>query len=134
VNILQVLYPILLELHAVQGWHSSLQLDSKEHDTSKYRRLKIYFLLIAQVFTTTASLGNSRYCIAVEGTESLQSACFSACLFLFDQSDTIFLALSLSLSKPKSPISSMSDQKAWNNQFKSLYNCSYSSKSNAFFK
>lgn len=45
-NILQVLYPILLELHSVQGWHSSLQLDSKEHDTSKYRRLEIYFLLL----------------------------------------------------------------------------------------
>ena len=51
-----------------------------------------------------------------------------ACLFLFDQSDTIFLALSLSLSKPKFPISSMSDQKAWY-QVNFLYNYSYSFKS-----
>lgn len=64
-------------------------------------------------------------------TESLQCVLQvpSTCLFLFDQSDTIFLALSLSLSKPKFPISSISDQKAWNYQVKSLYNYSYSFKS-----
>ena len=33
-----------------------------------------------------------------------------ACLSLFDQSDTIFPALSLSSSKPKFPISSMSNR------------------------